>query len=306
MAKMEWSKGLERGSTHDRLLPMKKIGIVVKDQEEAIAKAKELEAWLKAKGIGVLTRQNIPAPITSRKCLVENIPRAPSDLFCIVVLGGDGTFLSAVRWIQDTGIPVLGVNLGGFGFLTEASADQLFPIMENIINDACTTEERILLSAQVWRNGESIACQTVLNDVVVNKEALARIAHIHTYINDDYLTTFKADGLIVATPTGSTAYSLAAGGPIIYPSLETIILTPICPFTLTNRSLILPDTATIKIRLDERDSNVFLTFDGQVGLHITSQDVISIQKAHHTIHMIRPPGLSYYDVLKEKLRWGGP
>ncbi len=285
---------------------MKKIGIVVKDQKETIEKAKELESWLKAKGIGVLTRQNIPAPITSKECLVENIPRAPLDLCCIVVLGGDGTFLSAIRWIQDTGIPVLGVNLGDFGFLTEASADQLFPIMEDVINDACTTEERILLSAQVWRDGEEIACQTVLNDVVVNKEALARIAHIRTYINDDYLTTFKADGLIVSTPTGSTAYSLSAGGPIIYPSIETIILTPICPFTLTNRSLILPDTATIKIGLDERDSNVFLTFDGQVGLHVTYQDSIVIQKAPHTIHMIRPPGRRYYDVLKPQLRWGGP
>lgn len=285
---------------------MKKIGIVVKDHKETVEKAKELESWLKAKGIEVLTRQNIPAPITSKECLVENIPKAPLDLCCIVVLGGDGTFLSAIRWIQDTGIPVLGVNLGDFGFLTEASADQLFPIMEDVINDACTTEERILLSAQVWRDGEGIACQTVLNDVVVNKEALARIAHIHTYINDDYLTTFKADGLIVSTPTGSTAYSLSAGGPIIYPSIETIILTPICPFTLTNRSLILPDTAIIKIKLDERDSNVFLTFDGQVGLHVTYQDTIVIQKAPHTIHMIRPPGLSYYDVLKTKLRWGGP
>ncbi|MCK4485800.1 MAG: NAD(+)/NADH kinase [Desulfobacterales bacterium] len=284
---------------------MKKIGIVVKDQKEAIDKAKELETWLKAKGIEVLIRQNIPAPITSRECLIENIPKAPLDLSCIVVLGGDGTFLSAIRWIQDTGIPVLGVNLGGFGFLTEASVDRLFPVMEDIINDAFTTEERILLSAQVLREGEGIACQTVLNDVVVNKEALARIAHIRTYIDDDYLTTFHADGLIVATPTGSTAYSLSAGGPIIYPSLETIILTPICSFTLTNRSLILPDNVAIKIRLDERDSSVFLTFDGQVGLHVTYQDSIVIQKATHTIHMIRTPGLSYYDVLKAKLKWGG-
>lgn len=284
---------------------MKKIGIVVKDQKEAIDKAKELETWLKAKGIEVLIRQNIPAPITSRECLIENIPKAPLDLSCIVVLGGDGTFLSAIRWIQDTGIPVLGVNLGGFGFLTEASVDRLFPVMEDIINDAFTTEERILLSAEVLRDGKRIACQTVLNDVVVNKEALARIAHIRTYIDDDYLTTFHADGLIVATPTGSTAYSLSAGGPIIYPSLETIILTPICSFTLTNRSLILPDNVAIKIRLDERDSSVFLTFDGQVGLHVTYQDSIVIQKATHTIHMIRTPGLSYYDVLKAKLKWGG-
>lgn len=284
---------------------MKKIGILVKAQKEATDKAKELEAWLKARGIEVLTKQNVPAPITSKECLVENIPKAPSDLSCIVILGGDGTFLSGIRWVQDTGVPVLGVNLGDFGFLTESSADQLFPIMETIINDAFSTEERILLSARVLRDGEEVACQTVLNDVVVNKEALARITHIRTYIDDDYLTTFKADGLIVATPTGSTAYSLSAGGPVIYPSLETIMLTPICPFTLTNRPLILPDTATIKIRLDEPDSGVFLTFDGQVGLQFTYRDSIIIQKAPHTIHMIRPPGLSYYDVLKAKLRWGG-
>jgi NAD+ kinase len=284
---------------------MKKIGIVVKDQKEAVEKAEELETWLKAKGIEVIVRQNIPAPITSRECLVENIAKASLDISCIVVLGGDGTFLSAVRWIQDTGIPVLGVNLGAFGFLTEASADRLFPVIEDIINDAFTTEERILLSAQVLRDGKAIACQTVLNDVVVNKEALARIAHIRTYIDDNYLTTFHADGLIVATPTGSTAYSLSAGGPIVYPSLETIILTPICPFALTNRSLILPDSAAITIKLDERDSNVFLTFDGQVGLHVTYRDSIFIQKAPHTIRMIRTTGVNYYDVLKAKLKWGG-
>jgi len=286
------------------LVPMKKIGIVIKAQEEAINKAGELEAWLKTKGIDVLTRQNVPSPITSKEGLVENIPKAPSDLSCIVVLGGDGTFLSAIRWVQDTGVPVLGVNMGDFGFLTETSADRLFVIMEDIINDEFTIEERILLSAQVLRDGKKTACQNVLNDVVVNKEALARIVHIHTYIDNDYLATFQADGLIVATPTGSTAYSLSAGGPIIYPSLKTIMLTPICSFTLTNRPLILPDTATINIKIDEPDSNVFLTFDGQVGLDITYQDSIIVQRAHHTIRMIRPPGLSYYDVLKAKLGWG--
>jgi NAD+ kinase len=283
---------------------MKKIGIFVKDQQEAIDKAGELETWLKSKGIEVFTKQNVPAPITSKECLVENIPRAPSDLSCVVVLGGDGTFLSAIRWIQDTGVPILGVNLGAFGFLTESSANRLFPIMEDIISGTFTTEERILLSAKVLRDGEAVTCQTVLNDVVINKEALARISHIKTSIDDYYLTTFKADGLIVATPTGSTAYSLSAGGPIVHPSLKTIILTPICPFTLTNRPLILPDTVIVKIELDERDSNVFLTFDGQVGLEVTHEDSIVIQKASHTIHMLRPSGLRYRDVLKAKLRWG--
>jgi len=263
---------------------MKRIGIVVKAQEEAIEKANQLESWLKEKGLEVLTRQNIPAPITSNHCLIKNIDKAPSDLSCIIVLGGDGTFISAIRWIQDTMIPVLGVNLGAFGFLTEASAERIFPIMEEIINADYVTEERILLSAEVLRQGKTVACQTVLNDVVVNKEALARIAHIHVYVDDDYLTTFKADGLIVATPTGSTAYSLSAGGPIVHPCLKTIILTPICPFTLINRPLMLPDTVTIKINVEKRDSNIFLTFDGQVGLHITHQDTIIVKKKSPPYH----------------------
>jgi NAD+ kinase len=284
---------------------MKRIGIVVKAQEEAIEKANKLESWLKEKGLEVLTRQNIPAPITSNHCLIKNIDKAPSDLSCIIVLGGDGTFISAIRWIQDTMIPVLGVNLGAFGFLTEASAERIFPIMEEIINADYVTEERILLSAEVLRQGKTVACQTVLNDVVVNKEALARIAHIHVYVDDDYLTTFKADGLIVATPTGSTAYSLSAGGPIVHPCLKTIILTPICPFTLINRPLMLPDTVTIKINVEKRDSNIFLTFDGQVGLHITHQDTIIVKKAPHTINMIKIPEQNYYELLKSKLSWSG-
>jgi NAD+ kinase len=284
---------------------MKKIGIFVKSQKTAMAKAEELSAWLQAKGVEVLIKQNVPAPITSKECLVENIPKAPSDMSCVVVLGGDGTFLSAIRWIQDTGIPILGVNLGAFGFLTETSVDRLFSMVEDIIRGAFVIEERILLWAQVMRGGEQLLCQVVLNDVVVNKEALARTAHIETYIDDHYLTTFKADGLIVATPTGSTAYSLSAGGPIIHPSLQTIIITPICPFTLTNRPLILPGTATIRIKLEERESDVFLTFDGQVGLPITPEDTVIVRKAPHTIQVLRPPDLNYYHVLKDKLRWGG-
>jgi len=199
----------------------------------------------------------------------------------------------------------LGVNLGAFGFLTETPVDQLFPIMEKVIKDDYDTEERILLSARVLRDGKEIAHQTVLNDVVVNKEALARIAHIETYVDNHYLTTFKADGLVVATPTGSTAYSLSAGGPIIHPSLRTIILTPICPFTLINRPLIVPDTVSVKIKVQEGDSHVCVTFDGQVGLNITHEDAIIVAKAPYTIHVIRMAGQSYYDMLKEKLRWSG-
>ena len=284
---------------------MKRIGIVVKAQDRAIDKAKKLESWLQERGIEVFTRQNIPAPITSDRCLIKNVDRAPSDLACIVVLGGDGTFISAIRWVQDTMIPVLGVNLGAFGFLTEVSANRLFPIMERVIKGDYQTQERILLSAEVLRDDETVACQTVLNDVVINKEALARIAHIDTYIDEAYLTTFKSDGLIVATPTGSTAYSLSAGGPIVHPCVKTIILTPICPFTLINRPLMLPDNVTIRINVEQRDSNIFLTFDGQVGLHITHEDAVIVKKAPHTIRMIRSPDQSYYELLKSKLSWSG-
>jgi NAD+ kinase len=284
---------------------MKKIGIVVKPHEKARRKAAELEGWLKEKGVEVVTRENIFPPITSHNGLVENIPKAEEDFSAIVILGGDGTFLSAVRWVQDTGIPILGVNLGAFGFLTETPVDELFPVMEKVITHDYTTEERILLSAQVVRDDEEIAQQIVLNDVVVNKGALARIAHIVTYVDDHYLTTFKADGLVVATPTGSTAYSLSAGGPIIYPSLKTIILTPICPFTLINRPLIVSDKVAIKIKIEEKDSDIYVTFDGQVGLSITGRDTITVTKAAHTIRVIRATGRSYYDMLKEKLRWSG-
>lgn len=284
---------------------MKKIGIFVKAHETAMVRAQDLAAWLKEKGVEVLVKENVPAPITSRDCLVENIPKAPCDLSCVVVLGGDGTFLSAMRWIQDTGVPVLGINLGAFGFLTESPIEELFFIMEDLINEAYMKEERMLLWAEVLRNEKQVVCQVVLNDVVVNKGALARIAHISTYIDDHYLTTFKADGLIVATPTGSTAYSLSAGGPIVHPSLKTIILTPICPFTLTNRPLILPDNTTVRIRIDERDPDVFLTFDGQVGLPISPLDKITIRKAPHTINVLRPLNFDYYHLLKTKLRWGG-
>ena len=292
------------GCRGDRGL-MSKIGIFVKAHDAAMDTAEKLAAWLKERGVEVLIKRNIPAPMTSSECLVENIPKAPQELSCVVVLGGDGTFLSAIRWIQDTSIPILGMNLGDFGFLTESSVDRLFPIMEDVIKGACTAEERILLWTQVVRDDKQIVCQVVLNDIVINKEALARIAHIQTYIDDNYLTTFKADGLIVATPTGSTAYSLSAGGPIVHPSLQTIIITPICPFTLTNRPLIVPDSAIIKIQLAEKSADIILTFDGQVGLPIDERNTIVVRKDPLAVNMIVLPDRDFFDVLKAKLRWSG-
>lgn len=281
---------------------MKKIGIVVKEDAEAIKKADELEKWLHSKDIDVVRKENIRP-----RSRIENVDEssAPPDLFCIFVLGGDGTFLSAVRWIGDQTIPILGVKFGELGFLAETAEESLFSAAEAVLNNEFTTEPRMRLLVKVIREERELARETVLNDIVVNKGALARLAHIETYINDHYMTTYSADGLIVATPTGSTAYSLAAGGPIIHPGVPGILITPICPFTLTNRPLVVPDSACIRIRLAKESSDIMLTFDGQGGLEIDEKDTIIIQKGSHPVKMITMPDQHYIDVLKDKLRWSG-
>ena len=230
---------------------------------------------------------------------------APPDLFCVFVLGGDGTFLSAVRWIGDLNIPVLGVKFGEIGFLAETAANKLIAAAENILNNEYTIKRRMRLEVQVMRQDKKIISDAVLNDIVINRGALARLASIATYINGNYLTTFKADGLIIATPTGSTAYSLAAGGPVIHPEVPGIIISPICPFTLTNRPLIVPDSIEIKLKREKRASDIMLTFDGQEGLDITDRDTIIVRKGSHPLSMITLPGRRYFNVLKAKLRWSG-
>jgi len=281
---------------------LNKIGIVVKADIKAKKRADELENWLHAKGVTIIRQESLPP---GRQHFGKSLSFAPPDLFCIFVLGGDGTFLSAVRWIGDRDIPILGVKFGEVGFLAETVEENLFSIAESILNNDFTTQPRMRLLVSVLRSGDKVAEETVLNDVVVNKGALARLAHIKTYIDDHYLTTYRADGLIVSTPTGSTAYSLAAGGPVIHPLVPGIVMTPICPFTLTNRPLIIPDSATVTIRLEEKSSDIMLTFDGQEGLKINEQDTVIIQKSPRPIKMITIPDQHYFDVLKAKLRWSG-
>ena len=281
---------------------MKKIGIVVKLDDRAIKKADELENWLRLKNVDVVRRENLPP---RRRVSEKDKSYAPSDLFCIFVLGGDGTFLSAVRWIGDQSIPILGVKFGEVGFLAETVEDSLFSAAEAVLTHQFTLESRMRLLVKVIQKEKELVCETVLNDIVINKGALARLAHIETYVNDHYLTTYSADGLIVATPTGSTAYSLAAGGPIIHPAVPGILMTPICPFTLTNRPLIIPDSACVKIRLDKKSTDIMLTFDGQAGIEINEEHTIIIRKGPYPINLITMPDQHYYDVLKAKLRWSG-
>ena len=202
-------------------------------------------------------------------------------------------------------MPVLGVKFGEVGFLAEAVEEDLFSTAKSILDNDFTTSERMRLLVRISREGQEIARETVLNDVVINKGTLARLADIETRIDGHYLTTYRADGFIIATPTGSTAYSLAAGGPVLQPAVPGIIMTPICPFTLTNRPLIIPDSAIISLRLAEKASDLMLTFDGQAGLELTDGDTIEVVKSGHPVQMITIPGQNYYDVLKAKLRWSG-
>ncbi len=280
----------------------KTIGLVVKNDDRALGKAGDLEKWLKDQGCGVV-RHTTTKPQNGLPRTRSNI--APQNLFCVVVLGGDGTFLSAVRWMGDQQVPILGVKFGAVGFMAEAAEESLFAVVEHILNEPFHTRPRMRLRVEIRRQKELVATEAILNDVVINRGALARLACIQTHVDDRFLTDYRADGLIIATPTGSTAYSLAAGGPIMHPTVQGILVTPICPFTLTNRPLIVPDTACIKIQLAEKSADIILTFDGQVGFHINEEHIIIVRKDPIAVKMIQLPDRDFFDVLKTKLRWSG-
>ncbi|MBF0112095.1 MAG: NAD(+)/NADH kinase [Desulfamplus sp.] len=269
------------------------IGLLVKHDERARKKAIEVERWLIERNVDVVYADGF----------AQILPK--DDIFCMVVLGGDGTFLSAARLTGNRDIPLMGVKFGEVGFLAETLEGKLYQSLEALLDGKFYIEERMRLHVSVIRDDEKIAKATVLNDLVINRGALSRLAYCAVYLNGSYLTTFKADGLIVATPTGSTAYSLAAGGPVIHPAVHGIILTPICPFTLTNRPLIIPDDTEIEIQLKEDANDIFLTFDGQEGVAIGSNDRIVVTKGEYPIKMISFSKDNYYDVLKARLLWSG-
>jgi NAD+ kinase len=281
---------------------MKKIGIICKTGKPEPAEiVKGLLPWLRRKGCEAFVDSETAAILD-----IEGTPRSqiPSLAELIVVLGGDGTMLSVARLIGEKGIPILGVNIGGLGFLTAVPKDDLYEVLEKVITEECPVEERIMLSACVFRHSECISEYVVVNDVVVNKGALARIIDLETYIGRNYIATFKADGLIVSTPTGSTAYALSAGGPILYPTLNSIVLAPICPHTLTNRPIVLPDDVTVEIVLKSQNEDVFLTIDGQVGFSLKQNDRISVKKSLSKARFYIPCERDYFHILRTKLKWG--
>ncbi|OGW38663.1 MAG: NAD(+) kinase [Nitrospirae bacterium GWD2_57_9] len=282
---------------------MKKIGIIAKNIPDAQKAARKLSAWLEARGKKVFMDTATAAVLRTRGYEPEGIP---SLVEMIIVLGGDGTLLSAARHVADahTDVPILGVNLGTLGFMSEVSLEELYDNLEKAIAGRLATEDRIMLSASVLRKGERLARYRVLNDAVINKGALARMMELKVSVNQGHLTTFRADGLIVATPTGSTAYSLSAGGPIIYPTIHCFVLTPICPHTLSNRPIALPDNVTVTVCLTSPSEDVSLTLDGQIGFPLVPGDVVEIKKSRFKMKLIKHPTKSYYDILRTKLKWG--
>ena len=266
-------------------------------------KVDELVQWFQDHNVETYIQNSSPPTVD----LLNGPPvqDMPNNIKVVFVLGGDGTFLNAVRWIGKRDIPIVGIKFGRIGFLSETTEEYLIPLAEAVLEKKYIIEKRMRLKATLQTNGKTKTTQYVLNDVVINKGTLARLASIKTYIDGHDLTTYKADGLIVSTPTGSTAYSLAAGGPVVHPELSAIMMTPICPFTLTNRPLIVPDTAKITLKMVQDSTDVLVTFDGQTGLPITDQDSLHIEKANYPVSMIKMPERNYFDVLKTKLRWSG-
>jgi len=266
-------------------------------------KADALVKWFNDRNEETFVQNSSPPTVDLlNEPLVQDMP---DNIHVVFVLGGDGTFLNAVRWIGKREIPIVGIKFGRIGFLSETTEEYLIPLAEAVLKKKYIIEKRMRLKATLTSNGKTKTTQYVLNDVVINKGTLARLASIKTYIDGHDLTTYKADGLIVSTPTGSTAYSLAAGGPVVHPELSAIMMTPICPFTLTNRPLIIPDTAKISLQMVQDSTDVLVTFDGQTGLPINDQDSLHIEKADYSVSMIKLPEKNYFDVLKTKLRWSG-
>lgn len=282
---------------------MTQIGIIYKHKfEPARREAEKAAAWLEGRGVKAFYEEMQTDSPDACPNLATTIPETVD---WVIVLGGDGTMLGVARAVGSYGVPILGVNLGGLGFLTSIPLEQLYSSLEMALRGELEIESRAMLETRVFRDGKEICRFPVLNDVVINKGTLARIIDLEVSINDQFLTVFRADGLIIATPTGSTAYNLSAGGPILYPTMESCILTPICPFTLTNRPIILPDSHRISIRMGkESEEKVSLTFDGQAGFDFFYGDTVLIQKAREKIRLVKSPDKSYFEILRTKLMWG--
>lgn len=288
---------------------IKRVGIVLKPhQPQALKTICELTLWLGQRGIELTGGPEIERERIEHEtgCAVKEVEadKLASTVDLMLVLGGDGTMIGTARLIGDEGVPVLGVNYGGLGYLTEFRIEELYDALEMILADNYRLDRRVMLDVELHGVDGVVIRNRVLNDVVINKSALARIIEIEAYLNKQYVSSFRADGLIVSTPTGSTAYNLSAGGPIIFPSMNAVVITPICSFTLSNRPLVVPDDAIIELVMKTEQEDVVLTLDGQVGHPLKVHDRVIIRKSRNTFNLIQPSNRNYFDVLRDKLRWG--
>jgi NAD+ kinase len=284
-------------------LELKKMGVVVKPQEpDAVAVVCDLLAWCLERGVELRAAPSVAEQVRCPPFVVEDGELA-EDVDLLVVLGGDGTMLGAARLIGGRRIPVLGVNFGWLGYLTEFTLKELFSTLEDVRLGDCTLEARMMLDVSLRRGGEAVAAHRALNDGVITQSALARMIELECYVNGDFVNSFRADGMIVATPTGSTAYSLSAGGPIVHPAMSAILLTPICPHTLSNRPVIVPGDAVVELAFKRADG-AMLTVDGQVGVKLTPGDRLTLRRSATTFDIVRPTTRNYFEVLRTKLKWG--
>jgi NAD+ kinase len=282
---------------------IKKVGIILKKQDSRVQSiVDDIIPWLNSRGVEIFLDKLSAERYPEQTCLVppEELVKKV-DVVC--VFGGDGTLLYAARLIGTTGVPIMGINLGSLGFLTEVTLGKMHEAFDVLLSGSYELEERGLLEVEVWRDGQVSGHYLALNDAVINKNALARIIELEVSVNAQPVLLTRADGLIISTPTGSTAYSLAAGGPILYPILEAFIIAPICPHTLTNRPLVIPDRDSVGVCL-RRGSDVMLTVDGQVGMPLQQQDCLRIRRAPSTLRLVLPFGSNFFELLREKLRWG--
>jgi NAD+ kinase len=282
---------------------IKTVGIIAKPNvERAAALVPPLIRWLAERGIE--TRCDDASALYAGKDagLARDVVAEGCDL--IIVLGGDGTLLSAAHALHGREIPLFPVNLGGLGFLTAITVEEIYPELERAFRGEHRIGKRRMLFCELMRGDAKVAEYEALNDVVLTKAAIARVVDLHTHVDGRFVCAYKADGLIISTPTGSTAYSLSAGGPIIFPSVGALCITPICPHMLTNRPVIVPDTSVISVACRGVDGGTFLTIDGQIGEPLAFNDRVVCRSSPHTVNLVRPPKKHFFDVLREKLKWG--
>jgi len=285
-------------------MPVKRIGIISKPKKTEIREiVPPLIQWLRERNIEVYIDKETGTIVESpEKTLTRN--ELPGQVDLLVVLGGDGTLLAAARALNRKPVPILAVNLGGLGFLTVITREELYPALGMVLAGDFLTERRVQIEGELVRADEVISSFLALNDVVLNKGAIARILDFDVLVDGRFISTYKSDGLIVSTPTGSTAYSLAAGGPIVTPAVAAFIVTPICAHTLTHRPLVLPDSVTIEVVVKSQREAAYLTVDGQVGITAHSEDILRLKKAASSVEIIQPPHKAYFEILRQKLKWG--